>query len=223
VKKLQAIIFDLDGTLFQTEIIAVSAFERTFRYLKENGLFHGPIPSATEIQSVFGMTHVEIWRKLLPEESEVVRARADELMLENELSLLSKGQGACYPDVEETLKQLQQAGWNLFIASNGSGPYVRKVLDSKNLTHYFQWIYTAGEHGTKTKEELVAKCIKQHGISKGYMVGDRSSDVKAGKANGITVIGCRYAGFPQFGQEDELAEADYTIHAFKELLTIVSL
>ncbi|MOA70685.1 bifunctional 5'-methylthioadenosine/S-adenosylhomocysteine nucleosidase/phosphatase [compost metagenome] len=49
------------------------------------------------------------------------------------------------------------------------------------------------------------------------MVGDRSSDVEAGKKNGQTVIGCAYAGF---GNGTELQGADVLITNFDELLDL---
>ncbi|UUZ93287.1 hypothetical protein LJK87_00265 [Paenibacillus sp. P25] len=35
------------------------------------------------------------------------------------------------------------------------------------------------------------------------MVGDRSSDVEAGRANGLFVVGCDYAGFRKPGNWTE--------------------
>lgn len=49
------------------------------------------------------------------------------------------------------------------------------------------------------------------------MVGDRSSDVEAGKMNHQTVIGCAYAGF---GRDEELAGSDALISEFAELLRL---
>ncbi|MNP82256.1 bifunctional 5'-methylthioadenosine/S-adenosylhomocysteine nucleosidase/phosphatase [compost metagenome] len=49
------------------------------------------------------------------------------------------------------------------------------------------------------------------------MVGDRSSDVEAGKQNGQSVIGCAYAGF---GAETELVGADVLISSFDELIQL---
>lgn len=220
---MRGIIFDLDGTLFQTEKVAVPAFQETFRILQKNGWHEGNVPSEREIQSVFGMTHEEIWARLLPGSDEETKEKADRIMLEKELEMFEQDKGMLYPDVEKTLHELKQDGWALFIASNGAGPYVRGALDSKGLTSLFQGIYAAGDYETNTKVDLVKICKEKHGISGGFMVGDRSSDVEAGKANQLTVIGCRYVGFPHFGEEEELAEADYTIRRFAELLTLVSL
>ena len=53
--------------------------------------------------------------------------------------------------------------------------------------------------------------LDEHDIRDAWMVGDRSSDVEAGKENGQTVIGRRYAGF---GGEQELKGSDVVIHSF---------
>jgi phosphoglycolate phosphatase-like HAD superfamily hydrolase len=123
--------------------------------------------------------------------------------------------------VKETLLALKERGFPLFIASNGVGPYVRGALEAKDLLSIFSGIYTAGDHQTKSKVDLVGLLKEQHRIKEGFMVGDRSSDVEAGKQNGLFVIGCRYAGFPQFGQRDELAGADFVISSFAEILDVV--
>lgn len=220
---MRAIIFDLDGTLFQTEKVAVPAFQETFYYLQEQKLYDGSIPSETKIQSVFGMTHQEIWENLLPHADEKVRELADQRMLQEELRLFKEGKSKCYPGVKETLQQLKVNGWTLMIASNGVGPYVRGALASQGILDWFLDVYTAGDYETKSKTDLVQLLKEKHGIQEGYMVGDRSSDVKAGKENGLTVIGCRYAGFPQFGESDELAEADFVITSFSEILEHIRL
>lgn len=213
-----AIIFDMDGTLFQTETLAIPAFHRTFERLAQHGLDTGPLPTDERIASSFGMTSVDLWGHVLPEASEETREIADRWMLEEELLLLQEGKGVLYPNVREVLSQLDEAGWPLFIASNGTGPYVRGIVDAYGLNAWFKGIYTAGEYQTRAKEELVKRLMEDHQVTGGYMVGDRSSDVQAGKENGLMVIGCRYAGFPQFSEEKELQGADFLISSFTELL-----
>lgn len=219
---MDAIIFDLDGTLLQTEKVGLPAFREAFIYLQQKGLYDGEIPSDERIQSVFGLTHKELWTLLLPDSSEEVRNLADQKMLEKELELFEQGKGECYPGVVETLIQLVEQGWALFIASNGAGPYVRSALNSNGLISLFKGIYTAGEYETETKVDLVRICKETHHITHGFMVGDRGSDMLAGKENGLATIGCRYRGFSQFGRQDELREADHIVSSFPELLGIVS-
>ncbi|MNR58572.1 bifunctional 5'-methylthioadenosine/S-adenosylhomocysteine nucleosidase/phosphatase [compost metagenome] len=49
------------------------------------------------------------------------------------------------------------------------------------------------------------------------MVGDRSSDVEAGRSNGLGVVGCAYA---VYGRQEELKDADKLITDFRELLEL---
>jgi len=218
---VKAVLFDLDGTLFRTEEVGVPAFQETFRILKNEGIFQGDVPSAEKIQSVFGMTHEEIWQTLLPNADDRLKSKADQLMLDKEIQLFREGRGKLYPGVEETLNQLAETGYSLFIASNGSGPYVRTALETQGLIHLFKGIYTAGEYHTKTKVDLVKICKEENGIIEGFMVGDRSSDMRAGKENGLVTIGCRYVGFAQFGRQAELADAHHIIQSFPELLSVI--
>ena len=218
--KDHAFIFDMDGTLFQTETLAVPAFHRTFERLVEQGLYTGSQPTEQQIQSSFGMTSNELWRHLLPDANKEVRKQADHWMLEEELHLLQQGKGALYPGVKSVLHQLSDAGWPLFIASNGMGPYVKGIIEIHGLRLLFKGVYTAGDYQTAAKEDLVKILMTEHQITGGYMVGDRSSDVRAGKMNGLTVIGCKYADFPQFSQEMELEGADFIIESFPDLLKI---
>lgn len=215
----KAFIFDLDGTLFQTEQVAIPAFHRTYQQLQEQGLYQGDRPADEQVTSVFGMTSEGIWERLLPGASDEVKKRADDKWLENELDCLAEGMGALYPGVPQSLEALHGQGFRLFVASNGQGPYVRGVLQAFGIRSWFTGIYSAGEKKIFDKRQLVALLMKEHQVTSGWMVGDRSSDVQAGKANGLTIIGCRYAGFPQFGDEKELKDADQVIHSFSELLT----
>jgi phosphoglycolate phosphatase len=214
-------VFDMDGTLFQSEKVAVPAFRRAFDRLKAEGLYRGKTPSDEEIRSVFGMTQEEIWSRLLPEADEETRRIADRWTLEEELAGLRRGEGELYPGVAETLRRLKEEGWKLFVASNGAGPYLRGVLGAFNLALLFSGVYGAGDYGTAAKEELVQILMREHRLTGGFMVGDRRSDVRAGKANGLTVIGCRYTGFPRFGEEDELEGADAVVERFPDILPIL--
>lgn len=215
LQKPEAMIFDMDGTLFQTETLLVPAYHATFRKLREEGSFQGDTPPEERILGCLGMLLEQIWIKVLPDASPEVRRRADQLFMQYEAEYLDKGYGVLYPGVKETLLQLHDQGIRLFVASNGLEDYVRGVAKAMDIAPYFDDLYSAGEHRTLSKVDLVRLLLKRHGIGSAWMVGDRSSDVEAGLANGLTVIGCDYAGF---GTEAELKGAHVRIAAFPELL-----
>ena len=108
MQTFDAIIFDFDGTLFQTEKLVVYAFEQTFKRLEEEGIYNGVNPSESQMLSVIGNTEKELWQKLLPEYPEEVRQKANDYLLNYELAGVKEGYGALYPDVVDTLIKLKK-------------------------------------------------------------------------------------------------------------------
>ncbi|REK75835.1 HAD family hydrolase [Paenibacillus paeoniae] len=215
-----AVIFDMDGTLFETDKLLIPVHERVFRTLREEGLYVEEAPPAERLLSCLGMLLDDIWREIMPGSSEAARRRADELLLQYELEGLLAGEGALYPYVEETLQQLKEDGVKLFVASNGLEGYVKGVAEQKGIASLFDGVYSAGEYNTASKVDLVARLLQDHHLdfpASIWMVGDRSSDVEAGRGNGLKTIGCAYA---RYGRASELEDADVQINDFRELLEL---
>ncbi|AIQ51821.1 HAD family hydrolase [Paenibacillus sp. FSL R7-0331] len=215
LKKPEAIVFDMDGTLFQTESLLLPAYHKMFDILREEGLYAGPTPPEERILGSLGMLLAQIWHNVMPEADEAVHRRADELLLQLEIEGLEAGGTLLYPKVVETLHALNERGVRLFVASNGLADYIHSIVVVHELKELFEGLYSAGGQGTATKTELLGILLKDNGVSSAWMVGDRSSDVEAGKGNGQTVIGCGYAGF---GRQEELKGSDVIISAFDELI-----
>jgi len=215
--KPEAMIFDMDGTLFQTETLLLPAYHKLFDILREEGHYEGETPDEELMLGCLGMLLEDIWKKVIPDATPAARNRANELLLQLELEGLSDEAAVLYPEVKETLEELHRRGVRLFVASNGLEDYVKGISQARGLMPLFEGIYSAGEHGTASKVDLVRLLLDQHEIKDAWMVGDRSSDVEAGKENGQTVIGCRYAGF---GKDQELKGSDVVIHSFSQLLKL---
>ncbi|CDN46064.1 Haloacid dehalogenase domain protein hydrolase [Paenibacillus sp. P22] len=214
----EAVIFDMDGTLFQTETLLRLVHGRLFGTLRDEGLYTQPEPPVEALLGCLGMLLEDIWRKLMPDASEAARRRADVLMLQYELEGLSAGDGLLYEGVPETLAELKRQGVRLFVASNGLQDYVEGIVLHKRLGGLFDELYSAGGRGTASKTDLVRLLLEENGIGSAWMVGDRSSDVQAGAGNGLAVVGCAYAGF---GDSGELDGSDVRITGFAELLELL--
>lgn len=215
-----AVIFDMDGTLFETDTLLIGVHQRVFRTLKEEGLYVGETPPVEQLLACLGMLLEDIWRNLMPDSSEEARARADVLLLQYELEGLEAEEGRLYDGVKETLEALKAGGSKLFVASNGLEAYVKEIARHKGIAPLFDGIYSAGEYRTASKVDLVARLLSDHGLEPSkdiWMVGDRSSDVEAGAKNGLRTVGCAYA---DYGKASELAGADIQIRHFRELLSI---
>ncbi|NHN31589.1 HAD family hydrolase [Paenibacillus agricola] len=211
-------IFDLDGTLFQTETLLLPAYHATFDQMKAEGTYIGETPPESAILGSLGMLLEHIWQRVMPDVDMAVHRRADELLLDYQMKGLANREGSLYEGVADTLSALHAQGIRLFIASNGLEGYVKGVMEFKGLSPIFEGLYSAGEFQTRSKVVLVKKLLDIYGVKSAWMVGDRSSDVEAGIENGLTVVGCDYAGFRK---EGELEDAHVRIAQFSDILALI--
>lgn len=214
----EAMLFDLDGTLFRTETLLEEVHHRVFATLREEGLYIAPEPPVERLLGSLGMLLEHIWQQVMPDGSQAAQDRANVLLLQYELEELENGRGDLYEGVPEVLRELKGRGVRLFVASNGLEAYVKDVPRLRGIGELFEGFYSAGEYGTRSKVELVRLLLEQSGAKSAWMVGDRHSDVEAGKSNGLFTVGCDYAGFRR---EGELDGADVRIGRFSELLELV--
>ncbi|NNU94221.1 HAD family hydrolase [Geobacillus sp. NFOSA3] len=207
-----AVIFDMDGTLFQTETVLVPALHKTFDRLRREGLWQGDTP-VKEYLRILGVPVSEVWRQLIPEASEAVRDRAAAWFLDDIIDEIGQGNGRLYPDVLTTLSALADQGIPLFVASNGRQRYLDAIRTAFLLERYFIDFYSLDRFSLSSKSALVKQLLNDYGIEKAVMVGDRRSDIQAAKDNGIWSIGCRFG----FANDEELRGADVIIHQFSEI------
>ncbi|MCJ8010165.1 HAD hydrolase-like protein [Paenibacillus sp. KQZ6P-2] len=217
LKRPEAMIFDMDGTLFQTESVLLPAYHKLFDTLRSEGLYTAPTPPEERMLGSLGMLLEDIWKVVMPDGSEEAHNRANELLLQLELEGLAGGETLLYPEVKETLEALHEQGVKLYVASNGLEHYISGIVDTHELAKLFDGLYSAGKHGTLSKVDLVKLLLEENHVKSAWMVGDRSSDVEAGKKNELGVIGCAYAGF---GNHEELKGSDVLISSFSELLKL---
>lgn len=211
----EAMIFDMDGTLFRTETILTDAYYKMFDTLREENLFAGETPPVESILNSLGMLLAAIWNRVLPGASEEVHRRADDLLLEYEIEALQQGKAQLYEGVEETLRELKARGIRLFVASNGLEQYVTDVAHYTGIKPLFDGLYSAGEFNTKSKVDLVRILLEKHNVRSAWMVGDRSSDIEAAHGNSLVAVGCDYADFRSAG---ELDGAHIRITSFNDIL-----
>jgi phosphoglycolate phosphatase len=207
-----AVIFDMDGTLFQTETVLVPALHKTFDRLRREGQWQGDTP-VEEYLRILGVPIPEVWRQLMPEASEAVRDRAAAWFLDDIIDEIGQGNGRLYPDVLTTLAVLADQGIPLFVASNGRQRYLAAIRTAFQLEHYFIDFYSLDRFSLMSKSALVKQLLNDYQIERAVMVGDRYSDIQAAKDNGLWAIGCRFG----FANDEELRGADVIIHQFSEI------
>ncbi|MBU9674945.1 HAD hydrolase-like protein [Planococcus sp. CP5-4] len=213
---MKAIIFDMDGTLFQTATILEQSLEESFSVLRERGEWQGPAP-IEEYRNIMGVPLPEVWEALLPGKAEETKREMDGYFLERLIANIKNGKGALYPDVRKVFGELYESGYSIFIASNGLVRYLAAIVTRYGLAEWVTETFSIEQAATSDKGELVRMIIEKYGVTEGAVVGDRLSDIRAAKANGLFAVGCRF----DFAQEQELKEADAVIDGLSELKALL--
>ncbi|WMM23794.1 HAD hydrolase-like protein [Tissierella sp. MB52-C2] len=212
----KAIIFDMDGTLFQTnKVLEISLFE-TFNYLKSINEWENEIP-IEKYREIMGAPLPTVWETLLPNHTEDIREFTDSFFLKVLVENIRNGKGDLYPNVEDIFNYLKDNNWSIFIASNGLKEYLKAIVRFYHLDNWILDFYSIEEIDSLNKSDLVEFILKKHNIKKGAVVGDRISDINAAKDSGLVSIGCNF----DFARDEELAKADYIIDDLIELKSIV--
>lgn len=212
----QSIIFDMDGTLFQTDKILEVSLEDTFNHLRLLNKWDAVTP-IDKYREIMGVPLPKVWETLLPNHSKEVREQTDAYFLERLIENISSGKGALYPNVYEVFSYLKEEGYSIYIASNGLTEYLKAIVGHYNLDDWVTETFSIEQIESLNKSDLVRHMIKKYDITSGAVVGDRLSDIKAAKDNGLVSIGCRF----DFAQESELAQADLVIEKLIELTAIL--
>jgi len=130
-----------------------------------------------------------------------------------------------YPGIGESLKEMQQAGLRIYLATSKRETFARRILDHLEFTTYFDGIHGSVPGGALDhKPELLAHILSEHDLpsSRSLMVGDRRHDISGAHAVGMRGLGVLWG----YGTRDELeiASADQLVESTADLArTVVSM
>jgi phosphoglycolate phosphatase len=188
--KFDSIIFDLDGTLWDsTESVAVAwqTTKQRVGYVKED-------ITPQIVASICGMTYDEIFEKLFPYLDTEQRMNFQLLCSKMELEVLAERGGKLYPHLEETLKYLAKK-YKLFIVSNCQSGYIEIFLNTSKLGQYFSGHQC---YGTKNqpKAENIKDIVNEHELKAPVYIGDTQGDYNSSAKAGVPFIFAAY-GFAE--------------------------
>lgn len=197
-QSLPALIFDLDGTLTDSKPGILGCLREVLEARKIGDC--GPLDR-------FIGPPVEQWIvELLPHGSAEDR------------TALARDYRACYdrvgwsnnsvfPGVAEMLERLSREGFPLYVCTSKHEHFAVRILERFGIAHHFQVIYGDRiDYASHSKSDLLARVLNDRAIDRrqAWMVGDRSFDIEAARANGIR---CLAAGWG-YGTAEECAQAD---------------
>lgn len=212
----RAAIFDMDGTLFQTQKILASSLEDVFESLRQQKLWDSITP-IDQYNEIMGVPLPVVWETLLPHHSHDIRENANVFFHQRLIENIKLGNGALYSNVVEVFEFLQDQNYIIFIASNGQTEYLHSIVNYYQLKKYVTEIFSIQQIESLDKGLLAKMILKNYHLSEGFVVGDRLSDIQSAKNNSLTAIGCRF----DFAQEAELKHADFIINDLIEIKSIM--
>ena len=204
---IDGIIFDLDGTLWDSCRVVSESWGETLR--RRFGIEKGPDTQA--VRGIMGMTAVEITAALFSQYG----ARAAEICLaciHGENEYIAVHGGDVYPGVREMLETLS-ARLPLFIVSNCLDGYIECFLKSSGFAPFFRDWLCEGATGLK-KAGNIALIAERRGLNHPVYVGDTRMDEQSAREAGCPFIHAAYG----FGESEA---PDAVIRAPEELTGLI--
>ena len=210
-----AILFDMDGTLFDTNTILAPALDATFSELRKAGLWQGETPLDTYIK-IMGVPLPVVWQTLCPGHTNE-QHQASNALFQSHLLKMIPTHGQLYEGVAETLAIVADKH-ALYIVSNGNAPYLATIVAHFKLTPYFTAIYSIDRVASGDKAELMRLLLTEQGITEASVVGDRRSDIEGALANGLTAYAAGYG----YGNQEEWEGAKAVLSDFPSLKKLIT-
>ena len=182
ISNTDSIIFDVDGTLWDsTEIVAIG-YNRALETYTDL-----PIRvDGARLMTLFGKPMDQIFAELLPELSREQQHFISEKCVILEEEELEKADPAplLYPGIEEMFQKLSKK-LTLFIVSNCQCGYIEQFLRKNHFESYITDHLCFGQTGT-SKGQTILRLMKENNLKNPVYVGDTQGDANA----------CREAGIP---------------------------
>ncbi|RWZ54994.1 pyrophosphatase PpaX [Halobacillus fulvus] len=178
---IRTILFDLDGTLIDTNELIIASFSHTIEQ-------YGDRPyEREEILSFIGPPLVESLRKINPDHVEEMIETYRKHNVEHHQDYVR-----AYDGVVDTVKRLKEEGYQLGIVTTKMRDTVHMGLELTDLDGLFETIVTLDDvDHAKPHPEPIAKALNHLDAkaSQSLMVGDNTHDIEAGKNAGTKTAG----------------------------------
>jgi pyrophosphatase PpaX len=177
---LAAILFDLDGTLLDTDVYISGAFNAV---LLDAGL--GPL-DVERYRAVIGQPLADCYRHLAPGLDPVRLCEQHRVWQTRHLDLVKPMSGA-----SELLESLRARGLKVAVVTTRSQRSSTPSLERSGLLSLLDTVVSAEDVSRhKPDPEPLRVALARLGVSpaRAAMVGDTSADVDAGRAAGVQVV-----------------------------------
>ncbi len=213
---LRLVMFDVDGTLIDSQDFIVEAMGRAF------GEMGVDLPSRDQVLSIVGLSLDHAIARLVPElDARAVSAAAERY--KNAFIALRAERGGeatspLYPGARAALEALHRRDDVLIGVATGKA---RRGLDhacrAHDLDHFFVTRQTADRHPSKPHPSMLQVALSETGVdaANAVMIGDTTYDIEMGRAAGYRTIGVTWGYHP--ADALDRAGSDRLVDNFEDL------
>jgi phosphoglycolate phosphatase len=213
---IQAVIFDLDGTLVDSAEDLRAALNQLLMELDLRSI------EAAEIRSMIGDGVLKlVERGLIAANADSTQGKA---VLSRFLEIYQADPANLtrpYPGVVETLSALRRARIRMAVVTNKPFTAAKEILRALSLAEYFS-VVVGGDSlpYRKPRPEPMFEAIRQLGVDAGQtlVVGDNIHDVEAAHAAGMRCIAVSY-GYHHLPPSQ--FNADHLVDRFEQIMPLV--
>jgi phosphoglycolate phosphatase len=187
------LIFDLDGTLVDSEAIILEAQRRAFAALDM------PAPPREKGLSIVGLSLTEAFEVLAGKDGPVAELCAAYRQAFFGLRTEGDGLEKLYAGASDLIDVLTgEKRHCLGIATGKSQRGVRAIMDSYGWHNRFEAVQTSDDASSKPHPGMILNALAQTAIpaERAVMIGDSSFDMRMAKAAGVRAIGVSWGFQP---------------------------
>ena len=212
---MKLVLFDLDGTLIDSEIGIVTSIEYALKKLA------APIPSREELRKWIGPPLRATFPLALGNDAEKVEQAV--ALYRERFQDIGWREHVVYPGIAEAIAALVRQGLRLAVVTSKPDLYAGRIVASLPFGAHFEHVYAVGAGSAHSeKASLIARALSEFGIAPDdtAMVGDRHFDIEGALANRVRAVGVTWG----FGDRAELesAGAQAIAESPQQLLALVS-
>jgi pyrophosphatase PpaX len=204
--KWQAVIFDRDGTIFDSFSVILAAFNYAIEPFTEKR------PTDAEWFAAFGPAEADVIAKFIPAGKKEEGFKRFFQSYNEHL-----GQIKVFDGLEEILRRLKQEGSKIAMFTGGGRESTELVMAGKGIARYFDALITGDRvRRPKPDPEGILIALDEMNVSAEHtlVVGDAGADIIAGRAIGAKTALARWSGSaPPY---DLPSHPDYTFYSVAE-------
>jgi phosphoglycolate phosphatase len=214
---LRLVVFDVDGTLVDSQGHILAAMEAAFAGCGR------PMPPRDEALSVVGLSLPVALGRLFPDAGEAELGAMVEGYKSafQRIRLSGSGASPLYPGTREMLAGLSgDPGTLLGLATGKSRRGLEHLLGLHGLDPFFATRQVADDHPSKPHPAMLEAALAETGAeaAASVMVGDTVFDVEMGRAAGLRTVAVTWG----YHRKEMLDGADAVIESWEELPRVLA-